>query len=266
MFHVFINLFNIHLNRSLKSSSCLHSACLKVKCVSFLHSSAFTTKGMETEKLHVTRSWNPCWCLPSLQDSECPKAQFANHKQVIKRLKARGKGHFAGPWGITWKNWMVSWGLRNAKARNLTTEERQRSVCNMDRGSGHLRCWKEDTVVRMWRAEARLAGSIDTGQAETVCTRQRLQRAAWVLIWPLLHMLGAESTQPHCYYFYNDDVSQLLNLFCTKIWILLNKLEHQAIVVPLLHAARELLSAYCMGESCSPHRLYCLVKVQAFST
>lgn len=50
MFHVFIDLFNICLNRNPKSSSCLHSACLKVKCVSFLHSSAFTMKGMETEE------------------------------------------------------------------------------------------------------------------------------------------------------------------------------------------------------------------------
>lgn len=66
-------------------------------------------------------------------------------------------------------------------------------------------------------------------------------------------MLGAESTQSICYYFYNDDVSQFLNFFCTKIWILLNKLEHETIEVPLSYAARELLSAYCMEENYSFH-------------
>lgn len=50
MFPVFIDLFNIWLNRSLNSLPCFYSACLKVKCVSFMNNSAFRTEGMETEK------------------------------------------------------------------------------------------------------------------------------------------------------------------------------------------------------------------------
>lgn len=45
-------------------------------------------------------------------------------------------------------------------------------------------------------------------------------------------------------------MNQLSNIFCTEIWILLNKLERQAMLVPLLRAARAWFSsAYCIGRS-----------------
>lgn len=91
MFCVFIDLFNIWLNRSPKSSSGFYSACFKIIFCTILY---LQQKGWKQKKAVSHLLMKPLLVFSISKDSKCVEAQFANFKQVTERLKTRGGSRF----------------------------------------------------------------------------------------------------------------------------------------------------------------------------
>lgn len=99
------------------------------------------------------------------------------------------------------KNWKASWDLRIERAPNLIVENEKEAGPKAAIGLRHLRTWKKDAELRLWRPGERPDGTVATEQAEPGCRGQRPQAAAQVLIQHLSSMLGEEFKKSFCYYF-----------------------------------------------------------------
>lgn len=243
-------MFNAWPDGRLKYSSCLSLPQGQV-CI-FSGQLCIYNRREGKIRSYISLPQETCVGVFCLSGSRGPQSTICKPLVGVRDWKQGVGTYVESGWGSR-KNWKMSWDLRIAKAPSLIAVNKKEAWPKAASGSGHLRTWKEDAELRLWRPGERPDGTVATEQAEPGYRGQRPQIAAQVLIQHLSSMLGAGYTQSFCYYFVYWWYESTFKRVCTKIWILFNKLEHEATLVPLLCAARELFSAYCMGGSHSLH-------------